>query len=117
MRPTTYVDVIRPGRALVTGPATPTSERDTFAGGIIRQGRDYLVEDEYGMVIGRARSYRAGAERLARHYDTDPGHIEITYERDSDGQWSGDVEASRASAATHKALTLPQPERSARDPW
>ncbi|GAA1269780.1 hypothetical protein GCM10009609_36060 [Pseudonocardia aurantiaca] len=98
MTRTTHVDVIRPGRALVTGPAETRPDRETFAGGIVRDGRYYIVEDEYGMVIGRARSYRAGAERLARHYDTDPGHIEITYERDSDGQWSGDINASRAAA-------------------
>jgi hypothetical protein len=94
MTRTTHVDVIRPGRALVTGPAETRPDRETFAGGIVRDGRDYIVEDEYGMVIGRARSYRVGAERLARHYDADPGHIEITYERDSDGQWSGEESRS-----------------------
>jgi hypothetical protein len=26
--------------------------------------------------------------------DADPGHIEITYERDSDGQWSGEESKS-----------------------
>ena len=102
---TTYVDVVRPGRALVTGSAPGRPDRETFAGGIVRDGRDYVVEDEYGIVIGRARTYRAGAERLARHYDTDPGHIEISYERDSNGQWSGDIEASRAAARHRKALT------------
>lgn len=103
MTRTTHVDVIRPGRALVTGPAETRPDRKTFAGGIVRDGRDYVVEDEYGMVIGRARSYRIGAERLARHYDTDPGHIEISYERDSEGQWSGDIAASHAAAEIRRA--------------
>ena len=103
MKPTTHVDVVRPGRALVTGTSTGRPDRDGFSGGIVREGRDYSVEDEYGNTIGRAKTYRAGAERLARHYDTDPGHIEITYERDERG-WSGDAEASRASAETHRHL-------------
>lgn len=111
MNRTTHVDVVRPGRALVTGPATPTSERDTFAGGIIRDGHDYIVENEYGIVIGRARTYRAGAQRLARHYNTDPGHIEISYERDANGQWSGDAEASRAATAHRKTVNAEQARR------
>jgi hypothetical protein len=87
MARTTYVDVVRPGRGVVTG--SSTTGDDGFGGEIIREGRDYLVEDAYGTVIGRARSYRAGAQRLARHHGTDPGHIEITYERTADGGWSG----------------------------
>jgi hypothetical protein len=82
------VDVVRPGRALVTGQASDSAD-EGFAGEIIREGRDYLVEDAHGTVIGRARSYRAAAARLARHHGTDPGHIEITYERTADGRWSG----------------------------
>ena len=81
----TYVDVVRPGRALITG-TTGDGGDDGFGGEIIREGRDYLVEDAYGTVVGRARSYRAAA---ARHYDTDPGRIEITFERTADGGWSG----------------------------
>lgn len=85
----THVDVVRPGRGLVTGRATEGPDDDGFSGGIVRDGSDYVVEDEYGVVIGRVRSYRAGAQRLARHHDTDAGHIEITYERDAEGRWSG----------------------------
>ncbi|WP_345611972.1 hypothetical protein [Pseudonocardia adelaidensis] len=99
----THVDVVRPGRGLVTGRATEGQD-DGFSGEIIRDGTDYLVEDAHGVGIGRARSYRAGAERLARHYDTDPGHVEITYERDRHGRWSGDADAARATAHANRAL-------------
>jgi hypothetical protein len=85
----THVDVVRPGRGLVTGPSSNRPGDEGFGGEIVREGRDYLVEDAYGVVIGRARSYRAGAQRLARHHGADPGHIEITYERMADGRWSG----------------------------
>lgn len=71
-----HVDVVRPGHGLVTcGPAD-------FSGAIVRQDGTYLVETEYGDVIGRARSYRAGAERLARHhgYRADPVEIEHEHE-------------------------------------
>jgi hypothetical protein len=98
----THVDVVRPGRALVTGCAAEGKD-DGFSGEIVRDGRDYLVEDAHGIGIGRVRSYRAGAERLARHYDTDPGHVEITYERDHHGRWSGDADAARATARAHQA--------------
>lgn len=71
----TRVDVVRPGRGLVTGP------RGAFAGGIVRDGTDFLVEDgESGCVIGRARTYRAGADRLARYYGYTPAPVEITHE-------------------------------------
>ncbi|OLT06397.1 hypothetical protein BJF90_16495 [Pseudonocardia sp. CNS-004] len=99
----THVDVVRPGRRLVTGRATD-GEDDGFSGEIIRDGANYVVEDVHGIGIGRARSYRAGAERLAHHYDTDPGHVEITYERDHHGRWSGDVDAARATARANRVL-------------
>lgn len=71
----TFVDVVRPGRGLVTGP------KGAFTGGIVRDGTDYIVEEgESGQVIGRARSYRSGADRLARHYGYAPSPVEITHE-------------------------------------
>lgn len=67
-----YVDVVRPGLGLVTCGA------GDWSGSIVRQDGGYLVETEHGAVIGRARSYRAGAERLARHH----GHKAVTVEID-----------------------------------
>lgn len=100
---TTHVDVIRPGRALVTSVVRGRPDGEGFDGGIIRDGRDYQVEDGYGNTIGRARSYRAAAERLARHYGhPDAGHVEISYERDERG-WSGDPAASRATAGSRRS--------------
>ncbi len=77
----THVDVVRPGRGLVTGAG------GAFAGGIVRDGSDYIVEEgESGCVIGRARSYQAGADRLARYYGYTPSPVEITHEWKESGQ-------------------------------
>jgi hypothetical protein len=67
-----FVDVVRPGHGLVTA--------DAFGGAIVREGRTYLVEDDTGAVIGRARSFRAGAERLAHHHGLRAASVEIDHE-------------------------------------
>ncbi|MCE0768105.1 hypothetical protein LWC35_35205 [Pseudonocardia kujensis] len=68
------VDVVHPGHGLVTA--------DTFSGAIVRENGTYLVETEHGEVIGRARSYRAGAERLARHHGFVADPVEIEHEHE-----------------------------------
>ncbi|WP_433506042.1 hypothetical protein ACQP04_05860 [Pseudonocardia halophobica] len=71
-----HVDVVRPGLRLVTcGPAG-------FSGSIVREDGAYLVETEAGDVVGRARSYRAGAERLARHHGFVADPVEIEHEHE-----------------------------------
>jgi hypothetical protein len=69
-----FVDVVRPGHGLVTA--------DDFSGQIIRENGTYLVETSAGEVIGRARSYRAGAERLARHHGFRADPVEIEHEHE-----------------------------------
>ncbi|MFC5950800.1 hypothetical protein ACFQH9_21250 [Pseudonocardia lutea] len=71
-----HVDVVRPGLGLVTCGAAG------FSGSIVREDGAYLVETEAGGVIGRARSYRAGAERLARHHGFVADPVEIEHEHE-----------------------------------
>ncbi|MGD9526968.1 MAG: hypothetical protein AB7V44_09290 [Pseudonocardia sp.] len=75
------VDVVSPGKGLVTSGA------GDFSGTILRHNRDrggdgsgYLVEDEWGVVIGHAGSYRDGAARLARHHGFTVGPVEVEFE-------------------------------------
>ncbi|MGD9528488.1 MAG: hypothetical protein AB7L91_16815 [Dehalococcoidia bacterium] len=75
------VDVVSPDTGLVT------SGVGDFSGTILRRNRDrggngsgYLVEDEWGEVIGRAGSYRDGAERLARHHGFVAESVEVELE-------------------------------------
>jgi hypothetical protein len=73
------VDVVTPGKGLVT-----CGEAD-FSGSIIRDresGRGYLVENEWGEVIGRARTYREGAFLLAKHHGVrkDAVRVEVDFE-------------------------------------
>ncbi|NMI00854.1 hypothetical protein [Pseudonocardia acidicola] len=70
------VDVVSPGKGLVT-----CGDGD-WSGSILRDGTSYLVETEVGEVIGRARSYRHGAERLARHHGHRATSVEIEHERE-----------------------------------
>lgn len=75
------VDVVAPGKGLVT------CGLGDFSGSVIRDresGRGYLVETEYGDVIGRSRSYRDAAYLLAKHHghDRDSVTVEIEHERD-----------------------------------
>ncbi|WP_214370898.1 hypothetical protein [Pseudonocardia sp. H11422] len=65
-----------PGKGLVT-----CGDGD-WSGVIVRDGSSYLVEIEAGDVIGRARSYRHGAERLARHHGHRATSVEIEHERE-----------------------------------
>jgi ribosomal protein L19 len=69
-----FVDVVRPGHGLVTA--------EEFSGAIVRENGSYLVETATGEVIGRARSYRAGAERLARHHGFRADPVEIEHEHE-----------------------------------
>lgn len=71
-----YVDVVSPGKGLVTCGA------GDFSGTVIRTGRTYDVETEYGEVIGTARTYKAGAERLARHHGVPNVEVVVEIERD-----------------------------------
>jgi hypothetical protein len=71
-----HVDVVRPGHGLVT---CGTAD---FSGSIVREDGTYLVETGTGDVIGRARSYRAGAERLARHHGFVADPVEIEHEHE-----------------------------------
>lgn len=71
------VDVIRPGRGFVTC--------REFNGQIIRENGRYLVETEFGVVVGRASSYRLGAELLARHHGYTPGPVEVDHTERGDG--------------------------------
>ncbi|GAA4705880.1 hypothetical protein GCM10023215_52440 [Pseudonocardia yuanmonensis] len=71
-----HVDVVRPGLGLVTCGAAG------FSGSIVREDGAYLVETEAGDVVGRARSYRAGAERLARHHGFVADPVEIEHEHE-----------------------------------
>ena len=71
------VDVVRPGRGLLT-----CAE---FRGELIRDNGRYLVETEFGHNVGRASSYRAGAQLLARHHGYRPGPIEIDRREERDG--------------------------------
>lgn len=69
------VDVVSPSKGLVTCGA------GDFSGTVIRdRGSGYLVEDEWGQVIGRAGSYRDGAARLARHHRFTAGVVEVDFE-------------------------------------
>ncbi len=71
------VDVVRPGRGLLTC--------REFGGQLIREGGRYVVETEFGHTVGRASSYRAGAQLLARHHGYRPGPIEIDRREERDG--------------------------------
>jgi hypothetical protein len=72
------VDVVSPGKGLVT------SSGGDFSGVIIRNrgGSGYQVEDEWGTTVGRASSYRAGAQVLARHLGFTPGDVVVEIEKD-----------------------------------
>ncbi len=81
------VDVVSPGKGLVTcgdGDFSGSIIRDRFAETAADKRRPYLVETEYGDVIGRARSYREGAYLLAQHhgYEKPSVTVEIEHERD-----------------------------------
>lgn len=71
-----HVDVVSPGKGLVTCGA------GDFSGVVIRTGRSYDVETEAGTTIGTARTYKAGAERLARHHGHPHVEVRVEFERD-----------------------------------
>lgn len=77
MRPVVvHVDVVSPGKGLVTCGA------GDFSGTVIRSGRSYDVETEAGTTIGTARTYKAGAQRLARHHGHPHVEVRVEFERD-----------------------------------
>lgn len=82
------VDVVSPGKGLVTCGAGDFSGcliRDGFAETPDEKRRPYIVETEYGDVIGRARSYRDGAFLLAAHHgfvEKASVTVQIEHERD-----------------------------------
>ena len=68
------VDVVQPGKALVT-------LGGTGAGGtVLRDDGRYRVENDHGALIGHASSYRAAARLLARYHGYTPGPVEIEHE-------------------------------------
>ncbi|MBN9735886.1 MULTISPECIES: hypothetical protein [unclassified Pseudonocardia] len=68
------VDVVEPGKALVTlGGAG-------HGGTVLRDGARYRVENDHGTHIGHASSYRAAARLLARYHGFTPGPVEIEHE-------------------------------------
>ncbi|MFP5071593.1 hypothetical protein ACLFMI_18260 [Pseudonocardia nantongensis] len=68
------VDVVQPGKALVT-------LGGTGAGGtVLRDGTRYRVENDHGALVGHASSYRAAARLLARYHGFTPGPVEIEHE-------------------------------------
>lgn len=74
---TVHVDVVAPGRGLVTCGAAD------WSGSITRQDdRRYWAETEDGHVVARARSYRDGAQRLARHHGHTTASVVVDFERD-----------------------------------
>ena len=68
------VDVVQPGKALVT-------LGGTGAGGtVLRDANRYRVENDHGANVGHASSYRAAARLLARYHGYTPGPVEIEHE-------------------------------------
>ena len=74
------VDVVQPGKALVTLGGTGTG------GTVLRDGGRYRVENDHGAHVGHASSYRAAARLLARHLGYTPGPVEIEHEHRTYGR-------------------------------
>ncbi|WP_337826564.1 hypothetical protein [Pseudonocardia sp. UM4_GMWB1] len=68
------VDVVEPGKALVTLGGIG------HGGTVLRDGTRYRVENDHGTHIGHASSYRAAARLLARYHGYTPGPVEIEHE-------------------------------------
>lgn len=68
------VDVVEPGKALVTLSGTGTG------GTVLRDSGRYRVENDHGALVGHASSYRAAGRLLARYYGLTPGPVEIEHE-------------------------------------
>lgn len=91
------VDVVAPGKALVTS--------EHWSGQIVRDtehASGYVVETEDGRRVGRAKSYREGALRLVRHHGHAPAEarVEIDHERSTVGD--RDIPAERSASADHR---------------
>ncbi|MFC5994554.1 hypothetical protein ACFQE5_10065 [Pseudonocardia hispaniensis] len=68
------VDVVQPGKALVT------LGRTGAGGTVLRDDGRYRVENDHGELVGHASSYRAAARLLARYHGYAPGPVEIEHE-------------------------------------
>ena len=47
---------------------------------MLRDGGRYRVENDHGVLVGHASSYRAAARVLARYHGYSPGPVEIEHE-------------------------------------
>lgn len=84
---TIFVDVVSPGKGLVTcgaGDFSGSIIRDRFAETPDEKRRPYIVETEFGDVIGRSRSYRDGAVLLARHHGFGKASVTVEIEHETD---------------------------------
>ena len=81
------VDVVSPGKGLVTcgaGDFSGSLIRDRYAATPDEKRLRYIVETEYGEVIGRCRSYRDGAFLLARHHGFPKVSVTVQIEHERD---------------------------------
>ena len=72
--PVVYVDVVEPGRALITGPG--------FSGRVGRQGNVFYVEDTDSetLVSSAAPNYTVAARKLAAFHGLARVRVEIDFE-------------------------------------
>lgn len=80
-RPTVYADQVDKGKVLVTGP--PNTEHPSgFSGTGIREGRKWLVEDEYGNHVGNARNATHVGHVLAKHHGHAPDSYDVEFQKE-----------------------------------
>ena len=80
-RPRVFADQVAKGKVLVTGP--PSTEHPTgFSGTGIRDGRKWLVEDEYGEHVGTAKNATHVGHVLAHHHGHEPGSFDVEYDKE-----------------------------------
>lgn len=80
-KPTVYVDVVAPRRALVTGPAS--KEHPTgWSGTASRQPgqRRWYVETEGEQYVGKASSAKQAGHMLAKHHGHAPDSYSLEYD-------------------------------------
>jgi hypothetical protein len=73
-RVSVIVDVVARGKGLLTCGA------GDFSGVILRRDGRYLVENEWGEVLGYRSTFKAGAALLARHHGYRLGRFDIEHE-------------------------------------
>lgn len=74
-KPKVYVDQPDVGKVMVTGPASK-EHPGGWGGAGIREGGRWLVEDQDGDHVGKARSAKQVGHVLAKHH----GHAKDTYD-------------------------------------